>query len=134
MNMTVEDSVFNYTDVSKNEELPGAMAKFHPATLSALLPSCDDPKGAIGPNHKFTASRTVNHEGIHPETKGNDRLYGTPLPISGYHFDNADNPTIKSPKPLSVSQYEVPQVVGSNIVVHGQPILLRGTCLGVWSE
>ena len=52
----------------------------------------------------------------------------------GYHFDNPTNPTIVSPAPLTVNRQDVLQVKGPNIVKENEPILLRGTCLGGWSE
>jgi hypothetical protein len=52
----------------------------------------------------------------------------------GYHFDNPENPTVKSPEPITVDSSRFLHVQGKHICLEGKPMVLRGACLGGWSE
>ncbi|RSH92458.1 hypothetical protein EHS25_008874 [Saitozyma podzolica] len=64
-------------------------------------------------------------------------LKAIPSPLSvaatpRYHFDNPEDPTIKSPAPLTVDSSRFLHVQGKHICLEGKPKVLRGACLGGW--
>jgi len=63
----------------------------------------------------------------------NNSMTDSPPPPK-YRPDNILNPTIPHPSPLHVTRQDVLEVRGPQIIRNGVPILLRGACLGGWSE
>jgi hypothetical protein len=63
-----------------------------------------------------------------------NRVHETNGAGTAYHFDNVENPTIPNPAPITADPSKFLKVAGSDVTLDGKPILLRGACLGGWSE
>ena len=84
----------------------------------------------------FINAQNGVHKGV---TNGHANGHARAVMLNGhenrtYTPDNVAFPTIPDPAPITADLAKILRVEGDQITLDGEPIVMRGACLGGWSR